>query len=376
MAQLIVDADGHILEPKDLWQTYLEPRYRDRALRIETDDKGFEHWVVNGKPYDYRYGVFGDMGAIGKKLERYFTPGQVTYDEGRALFPGGGDPHERVKLLDAEGIDKVLLYPSLGITWEGGCDDAELAQAYCRAYNNWLLDFCSHYPDCLYAIAHISLMDPELGAKELERSVKAGAKGAMLRAYPSGDRPYGHPDNDVFWATAQDLGVPVGLHIGGNGRLAGHELFDITFGAGTWWIYNMFAVDVQIGLMSLMHGGVFQRYPGLTVALLESGCGWVGYWLDRMDETYRHMGFSTPLDEQPSEYFKRQCIITMDPDEALGPATVRHVGAQCFMWDSDYPHSDGHMNAVAEIREAVAELPQADQRMILGDNAAKAYHLV
>jgi hypothetical protein len=69
-----VDADGHILESKDLWQTYLEPKYWDRALCIETDDRGFEHWVVNGRPCDYRYGVFGDMGAIGKKLERYFTP--------------------------------------------------------------------------------------------------------------------------------------------------------------------------------------------------------------------------------------------------------------------------------------------------------------
>jgi predicted TIM-barrel fold metal-dependent hydrolase len=148
-------------------------------------------------------------------------------------------------------------------------------------------------------------MDLGLGARGLERIVKAGTKGAMLRAHPSGARPYGHPDNDVLWATAQDLSEPVGLHIGDNRRFAGHELFDITLGAGTWWIYNMFAVYVQIGLMSLMHGSVFQRYPGLTVTLLESGCGWVGFWLDRMDKTFHHLSFSTPLDEQLSEYFKR-----------------------------------------------------------------------
>ena len=86
-------------------------------------------WVINGKRCEYRYGVFGDMGAIGQKLERYFTPGAVTYEEGCRLSPGGTDAHECIKVLDAEGIDKVLLYPSLGITWEQGCDDADIATA-------------------------------------------------------------------------------------------------------------------------------------------------------------------------------------------------------------------------------------------------------
>jgi hypothetical protein len=71
---------------------------------------------------------------------------------------------------------------------------------------------------------------------ELTRAVKAGAKGAMLRGYPSGDRPYGHPDNDVVWAVAQDLEVPVALHIGRNSHLIGHDLFDIKFEPGTWWV--------------------------------------------------------------------------------------------------------------------------------------------
>ena len=234
MKPLIIDADSHILEPMDLWQNYLEPRYRDQALHIETDDKGFQHWVINGKVCEYRYGVFGDMGAIGQKLEPYFTPGAVTYEEGCRLSPGGVDPHERVKVLDAEGIDKVLLYPSLGITWEQGCDSPQMSTAYCRAYNNWLIDFCSAYPDRLIPIAHVSMQDASLAAEELARAVKAGAKGAMLRAYPSGDRPYGRPENDVFWATAQDLDVPVALHIGANNRLTGHDLFDIKFGPGTW----------------------------------------------------------------------------------------------------------------------------------------------
>lgn len=375
MRPLVIDADSHVLEPIDLWQNYLEPEYRDRALHIEKDAKGWEQWIVNGKPYSYRHGVFGDMGAIGQELERYFTPGQVTYEEGIRLSPGGWDPHERIKVLDQEGIDKVLLYPSLGITWEGGCDDAEVANAYCRAYNNWLIDFCQPYPERLIPIAHVSLMDAKLGSEELARAVRSGAKGGMIRAYPSGDRPYGHPDNDLLWATFQELDVPVALHIGGNSNMAGRDLFDIKFGPGTWWVYVMFAADVQIGITSLFHGAVFERFPRLKVALLESGCGWIAYWLDRMDDTYEHMGFSTSLKQRPSEYFKGQCLITMDPDEKLAPDVIRHVGAQSFMWAADYPHSDGHRNAVEDVRATLKTLPEEDQRKILGGNAALSYNL-
>ena len=143
----IIDADSHILEPSDLWQKYLEPEYRDCALRLEKDDQGWDQWVIDGKPWGYRHGVFGDMGAIGRDLEPHFTPGVVSYEEGIAFAPGGWDPRERLAVLDKEGIDKVVLYPSLGITWEGGCTDPELGDAYCRAYNNWLLDWCSEAPD-------------------------------------------------------------------------------------------------------------------------------------------------------------------------------------------------------------------------------------
>ncbi|MEE9248422.1 MAG: amidohydrolase family protein [Dehalococcoidia bacterium] len=375
MKSPVIDADSHILEPLDLWQRYLEPKYQDRAMRIEKDSQGWEQWIINGKPYSYRHGIFGDMGAIGQDLKRYFTPGQATYEEGRQLSPGGCDPHERIKVLDQEGIDTVLLYPSLGITWEGGCDDAELADAYCRAYNNWLIEWCGAYPERLISVAHISLMDPRLGAEELKRAVKAGAKGAMVRAYPSGDRPFGHPDNDVFWATAQDLDIPVALHIGGAKKLAGSEIADTRMGHNTWWNYVMFMTELQTGITSIMNGAVLERFPRLKIVLLESGCGWIAYWLSRMDDTFDHTGFSTPLKQHPSEYFKRQCFITMDADEELAPDTIRRVGAQSFMWAADYPHSDGHWNAAQSVRSVLKDLSQEDQAKVLGDNAIQAYHL-
>ena len=125
-----------------------------------------------------------------------------------------------------------------------------------------------------------------------------------------------------------------------------------------------------------MHGGVFERFPRLKTVLLESGCGWIGYWLDRMDETYEHLGFSVPLKRPPSEYFVRQCYITMEPDETLACAMVEHLGADNFMWAADYPHSDGHRNAVDGVRATLAELNEPDRAKILGGTAARLYNLV
>jgi predicted TIM-barrel fold metal-dependent hydrolase len=95
-----------------------------------------------------------------------------------------------------------------------------------------------------------------------------------------------------------------------------------------------------------------------------------------MDETFDHTGFSTPLKQHPSEYFKRQCFITMDADEELASDMIRRVGAQSFMWAADYPHSDGHLNAAQSVRSVLKDLPQEDQARVLGDNAIQAYHLV
>ena len=371
----IIDADSHILEPSDLWQKYLELEYRDRALRLEKDDKGWDQWVIDGKPWSYRHGVFGDMGAIGRDLEPHFTPGVVSYEEGIAFAPGGWDPKERLTILDKEDIDKVVLYPSLGITWEGGCTDPEMGDAYCRAYNNWLLDWCSESPDRLIPIAHVCLLDPELAAEEMKRAVAAGAKGIMLRAYPSGNRQYGDPANDRFWAQAEETGVPLALHIGGAPRMMGEELFDVKMGRSTWWIYVMFMSEVQLGFTTVMNGAVLERFPGIKMVLLESGCGWLPYWLDRMDDTFEHTGFSTALKLKPSEYFKRQCLVTMDADEELAAVSVAHVGAQSFMWAADYPHSDGHWDAVNSVRSTLKDLPEDDLNKVLGENARRIYGL-
>ena len=110
----------------------------------------------------------------------------------------------------------TLLYPSIGLDWPQDCRDPILAAAYTRAYNNWLLDFCSGHPDRLLPVAHISLLDVEEGVKELERANGKGMKGAYPPVVPFNGIPYGEPHYDRFWGTAEELGTPISLHVTGN----------------------------------------------------------------------------------------------------------------------------------------------------------------
>src|SRR3546814_9473414 len=124
---------------------------------------------------------------------------------------GSMDPGERLTLLDAECIDAVVLYTTVGLLWEAELEDPELSQAYCKAYNRWICEFCSDSPR-LVPTAHLSLSDPVAAAKELERAVGEGAKGAYVAPFTHDGRPLGHPDNDPVFAAAQDLGVPFAIH--------------------------------------------------------------------------------------------------------------------------------------------------------------------
>src|SRR5580765_7609877 len=190
-----VDADGHILEPSDLWERYLEPKYRDRALRIAKDDRGLDELEIDGKrSMMARRGMPSTLAAMGRMdLAQMARDPEVTYDNHAAY--GSTDVKERLELLDAEHIDAAVIYTTTGLLWEAELDDAELSQAYTRAYNRWICEFCSG-SDRLVPTAHLSLSDPQAAAKELERAVGEGARGAYVAPFTHNGKPLGHPDND------------------------------------------------------------------------------------------------------------------------------------------------------------------------------------
>src|ERR1700722_12590945 len=198
--ELLIDADGHILEPPDLWEKYLEPKYRDRAIRIRVGDDKREYLEIDNKPSVLitptllaSFGGMKKLQELGAKVEdvnakrrdllkaragekhRFFdslegVETSETYVGGAGF--GAMDMKERLELLQTEGMAKSVIYPTIGLVWEAEVLDADLSDAYCRAYNRWIADFCRDSGGRLVPIAHISLANPAAAARELERAVK------------------------------------------------------------------------------------------------------------------------------------------------------------------------------------------------------------
>ena len=396
-SELVIDCDGHILEPPDLWETYLEPAYRDRALRIRVGDDGFEFLEIDGQRFHdrppgpaghpRRHGQARRRGARSSASARCAarwrrrTSAASVRHRTRPICAGAAfgtmDMKERVQLLDREGMAKAVLYPTLGLLWEAELFDPELSSAYCRAYNRWIADFCRDSGGRLVPIAHLSLGDPAEAARELERAVKDGCRGAFVCPFTITRVPHGDPRHDAVFATAQDLDVPLAVHPTFEPLAFNvHHRFD-KFGWAVWY-FNLFAGQgVQQAFATFFQFGVFERFPRLRVVVLESQAGWIGYFLDRADATFTGtpLGATVRLTEKPSYYFKRQCFISADPDERTIAALMPHVGEDKFFWASDYPHPDHPGAYLEELRGMVAPMTESGRRGILGENVARAYRL-
>ncbi len=373
----VIDADGHILEPPDLWTRYLESKYKDRAIRMEKDQSGVEFFVIDGRPSANLRGVGPAVAGIGHPYQEIATSGTFSYFDGPK---GAYEPTARLRLMDEEGLDVAVLFPSLGLTWEVEVKEAELAAAYARAYNNWIIDFCKTNPQRLIPVAHISLLDIDEGVKEVKRVAKLGVKGAFTRAAPPSQIPYWDRAYDTFWAALQEADMPIGFHVSLNEYFLGHQwkmTESVTAVQSPLHGYRFSVVmfDVQAAFAALCQGAVFDRFPQLKVLLLETGGGWIAHFLERLDAKHKLLSWKTGLKHYPSEYFRRQCWISFDPHETTIPAMVKHCGADKFIWASDFPHFDASPAAVAETKAAISSLSPSEQQLILGDNVARIYNL-
>ena len=370
----VVDADGHVLEPADTWERYIDPAYRDRAIRIARDETGFERLYFDNAPMQVLRGNLGTLGGIDLEPAKFGAlEREYTYADGSP--PGSYDPVARLEVMDQEGIDRVLLYPTIGICWEGNVDDPGLATAYTRAYNRWIADFCRHDPNRLYAVAHISLIDPEGAVEEVIRARKDGCVGVYLSpdAPARNGRLLSDPAHARFWETVQDLDMPVGFHVVVREKNAFHHMSD-PVGNGLFF-FAFLAIDVMAAFTAMISAGMFETYPRLKCSVLEAGGNWISAWLDRLDHKFEVMQSLMPFSMKPSEYFYRQCLISMDPDEGMTAEVVRHIGADYVTWASDYPHIDASYGVVAEMKESVASLPQEAQDKVLGENVLRFYGL-
>jgi len=212
----VMDSDIHVIEPRDLWQRYMEPAFRDRAPRFEPiEGSDFEGWRFDGKVFP----AFFDrperrrLARVRKDKARVRHIATGRYRDPAEDLPGN-DPLAMLQAMDREGIDVAIVFRTMGshlIAVDGL--DSELSAATCRAFNHWLADFCEKDRGRLKAAALLPLQDARLAADEARRAVRElGAVALVLSNHMVNGRPWYDRAWDPLWAEAERLGVPVTFH--------------------------------------------------------------------------------------------------------------------------------------------------------------------
>ena len=361
---LVVDADGHVVEPRDAWTTVPEP-YRPTVTR---DPHGYEHVVVDG------------VEILAVPLGTLATPGSKFSDPQSFLpieqaHPGGSDPSARLVDMDSEGIDQAVLFPSVGLYF-WALDDPRAAVPIARAYNDWLASYCAADPTRLFGAAMIPMQDPLAAVDELRRARnELGFVAAFVRPNPCCGRSLSDPAYERVWDAAEESAMTIAVHEGSSvivPTLGSDRPFNpLVLHAVSHTFEEMLACAQLIAF------GVLERHPTLRVVFLESSGGWVPFWLERLDEQAETFGgFCPDLRLKPSEYFARQCWISYEIDEQTLPALTPFIGESRIVWGSDYPHHDATFpGAVDTLRRTMGPLAADVQAKILGVNASDLYAL-
>lgn len=373
----VVDADRHIIEPADLFERYMEPAFRGRVS-------------LEGPQQSIRK-VDGELVSDAFKLPEIRQP--VEKIEGTRIFGGdpkyvaafgeaiaaGFDAPSNLRDMDKEGVDVGVLFPTIGlyIIWKSDIEP-QLSAAICRAYNNWLAEYCSTDPTRLKGVALIPLQETRLAVEELKRAKnELGLLGIFWRPNPVKGRKLDDPDYLPIYETAADLGVAICVHEGARTILpqAGNDRYS-EFGRHV----ACHPLEQMLASLTFCADGLLERIPELKVGFMESGCGWLPFWLERMDEHWEHysLGRARTTKEPPSFYFKRQCFISTEAGEELVETVAEHVGDHCIVMATDYPHPD----AVDKFPDHTVgdltnnhELSDEAKRKILWDNPARFYGL-
>jgi predicted TIM-barrel fold metal-dependent hydrolase len=358
----VIDIDGHVREADDLWERYLEAPFRARAPKIERVANGQLLFRLEGNRHHRRPDE---------------TPFRVKEDgspvnEHRHLAT---NPKQRLEAMDRDRIERGLLFPSAGL-YLASVQEEAYAAALCRAYNNWLYDYCAADRTRLMAVAAVPAQDVKLAADEAKRAVtQLGFKGVFVRPNPVKGRAIDDPYYDPLYQTVAELGVPLLVHEGSGAYLptAGADRFP-----GRWFFTHAIShpFEQMLASLSLICRGALERHPELQVVFLEAGAGWLPYWLWRMDEHYEILPFQVPwLKKKPSEYFRRQCFISFEADETRLGEVISSIGPDRVVFASDYPHWDATFPGVTDMILGRADLNAETKRKIMGENAARLLRL-
>jgi predicted TIM-barrel fold metal-dependent hydrolase len=332
--ELLISSDSHIMEPADLWEKQMPASQRDLVPKFSAD------------------------GGAGSK-------------------PGGFDGKERVKEMAKDGVSAEVLYPTRGLRLFA-IEDPETQEAAFQIGNDCMADYCAAAPDRLWGIPMISCYNIPNAIKELERCKQMGLKGALIWQVPPEHLRFTTEHYEDLWAAAQDLDMPVNLHI-----LSGFNYSRFS-GSGTISPVDAYRNSVNTKLndavttvFDLVFTGVMDRHPNLKFVLVENEVGWIPFVMHQWDRYVHRYGprRPIPISELPSFYVNRQVYSTFI-DDLPGGHTLHVWGEDNCMWSNDYPHAASTWpNSKEVIDRDLGHLAPDIFSKIVRENVTRLYNL-
>jgi len=327
----IIDADGHVLDRDTDIRAFMEEPYCRRQGSLLAKDK----WDAS---------MYGKLGM------------NIT------------DVPTRLRDMDTEGIEVSVLFPTTGFAITQS-PEKDYAAAYCRGYNDWIASVCKESLR-LKGIGLVPFQDVPAAVAEVNRAItKLGLAGIAVASFGMKE----HLGTPTFWPIYEELqrlNAPLLVHNSRQGP-AGEIRFDTFLFAHT--IGRPF--ETLIDCAALAYGGVPEKFPKLRIAFLECGCGWVPYWMDRMDEEWEKRQSEAPLlKAKPSEYMTRgNWFYAAEPEESTLPYVIDRIGDDKILFASDYPHWDGMFPYVVSTIHGRKDISEESKGKFLGENAKRLY---
>jgi len=371
-----ISADCHIdlcWLPPDLFTSSASTAMKDRMPYVTEGPKGLL-WVTKKGA---NLGLVNGMGSAGRE----YVPGQIhrsdrmavtgLYEDGKRGIRRLTDPELRLKDQERDGVQAEVLYGILGATRR--LNDAEAAIELTRIYNEWLADFCDTHPDRYAGLACIPNAPVEAAVEEMRRVIKRGGVRGLEIANSYDMVPLWDPQWNPVWEVANEAALPVHFHTVGERRPDFAKLPPQLARVERAVHISGFQIYMATTLISLIFGGVLERYRNIKIVIGESGIGWIPYVLDRMDAEWEDQFKDLSLTMQPSEYWRRQCRATYQTDR-VGIRLLDDLGHDTIMWGSDFPHPDGVWPDSSEfIERELGHLPAEVRHKIVCENAGKLY---
>ncbi len=377
IADWVIDVDTHITEPGDVWTKRLPEKWRERAPRIERNADGADVWTFGDAQ---RVIPIGHTAVAG--WPEPFPAAPLNMDQ---VPKAAYDAVARLEYMDEVGIWAMALYPNIGGFGNEsflGLKEPELMLSCVQAYNDWLLEWTAPDPRRFIPIMATPFWDVKATATEIRRCAKRGHKGILFTGAPQEfGFPYiGDAHWQPLWDAAQEVGLPISLHIGGGDiskefpleRIAAHGL---SATVATQTVALLMKSGIQ--MVDVVLSGILPRNPGLKIVSVESGIGWIPFVLESMDYTFEYANVRRERPEfelLPSEYFARQVWACTFFEEFAPARMLDVIGTDRVMFETDYPHPVClYGNVRSKIDAAFGPHTEETRRKVLFDNAARLY---